>query len=154
MLLAAVEFRRAGPDDASAVRQLTREAYQQWCELLGREPKPMTADYEYAVRHHLIDLALIQRNIAGLVEMIDKDDSLLVENLAVHPAHRGQGVGALLMRRAEETAQDLGLPTLTLYTNKLFTSNLQFYSRLGYRFDREEPFKGGYVVHLSKPVRR
>jgi hypothetical protein len=26
------------------------------------------------------------------------------------------------------------------------------YARLGYRVDREEEFKGGIVVHMSKPI--
>ncbi|MGH8322665.1 MAG: hypothetical protein ACRETD_02530, partial [Steroidobacteraceae bacterium] len=39
------------------------------------------------------------------------------------------------------------------HTNKLFTENVQFYTRLGYGIDREEELKGGFVVHMSKPVR-
>jgi GNAT superfamily N-acetyltransferase len=147
-----ITFRRAGLDDVSAIRRVTCEAYQKWCEILGRKPKPMTADYEYAVRHHLIDLALLQGNVVGLVEMIISDDSLLIENLAVLPSHQGRGLGKLLVRRAEDTALGLGVTRITLYTNKLFQSNLQFYQRLCYCYDREEAFRGGHVVHLSKSV--
>jgi hypothetical protein len=39
-----VELRQATAADAGAIRDLTREAYAKWVPLIGREPKPMTAD--------------------------------------------------------------------------------------------------------------
>ena len=41
---------------------------------------------------------------------------------------------------------------IRLYTNKLFAANLRFYESLGYRIEREEPFKGGTVVHFRKSL--
>ncbi len=52
----ATGMRRATPADAPAVRDLTRAAYAKWIPLIGREPKPMTANYERAVVDHIIDL--------------------------------------------------------------------------------------------------
>lgn len=52
----ALTLRQAVPADAPAIRALTRAAYAKWVPLIGREPKPMTADYEQAVRHHRFDL--------------------------------------------------------------------------------------------------
>ena len=46
----APTIRRAGPSDALAVRELTRQAYAKWVPVIGREPTPMTADYERIVR--------------------------------------------------------------------------------------------------------
>ena len=48
--MSAIELRRATPSDAAAIRDLTREAYAKWVPLIGREPKPMTADYDAAPR--------------------------------------------------------------------------------------------------------
>ena len=47
-----VPLRRAVSADASAVRELSRSAYAKWVPLIGREPMPMTADYERAVSEH------------------------------------------------------------------------------------------------------
>jgi len=48
----------------------------------------------------------------------------------------------------------LGFSEIRLHTNKLFAENVRFYTKLGYRIDREEAFAGSVVVHMSKPVRR
>ena len=41
---------------ATDVRTLARSAYAKWAPQIGREPKPMTADYDRAVAEHIIDL--------------------------------------------------------------------------------------------------
>src|SRR5688572_3729774 len=101
-MLPPIEFRRAGPDDAACVRDLTRRAYMKWCAVIGREPMPMTADYEHAVRHHVIDLAFVDDELVGLVEMIPRDDDLLIENVCVDPDRQGGGLGRRLVAHAEE----------------------------------------------------
>jgi hypothetical protein len=69
---------------------LTRDAYAKWVPLIGREPWPMIADYDVAVRDHLIDLLTVDGELVALVEMIAQSDYLLVENLAVAPAHQSR----------------------------------------------------------------
>ena len=145
-----MEFRRAGPQDAGRVRELTRKAYAKWCAVLGREPLPMTADYDHAVRHHVIDLAFIDGRLVGLVEMIPRENDLLIENVCVAPADQGAGLGRSLVAHAEGETRSLGHSVIRLYTNRLFAANLRFYRGLGYEVEREEPFKGGTVVHFRK----
>ncbi len=132
------------------MRALTRKAYAKWCEILGREPLPMTADYDHAVRHHVIDLAFTAGRLVGLVEMIPREDDILIENVCVDPDEQGGGLGRRLVAHAEEIALMRGYAVIRLYTNKLFAANLRFYERLGYEIEREEPFKGGTMVHFRK----
>src|SRR5438128_3901734 len=126
-----VVLRRAVANDAAAVRALTREAYAKWVPLIGREPLPMRADYNVAVRDHIIDLLCVGDRLAALIEAIPAADHLLVENVAVLPAFQGRGFGRRLMVHAETLARSLGLAELRLYTNKSFTSNVQLYLSLG-----------------------
>ena len=148
-----MEMRRAGPADAAAVRDLTRAAYAKWVPLIGREPRPMTADYDLAVREHRVDLLSLGGALAALVETIPGPDHLLVENVAVAPAFQGRGLGRTLLAHAERLAAAAGLPEIRLYTNARFAENIALYRRLGYRVDREELFPGGGVaIHMSKPV--
>ena len=147
-----LELRQAVAADAVSVRALTRAAYAKWVPLIGREPKPMQADYERAVREHRIDLALLAGELAGLIETIEQPDHLLIENVAVAPAFQGRGVGRQLMAHAEQLATALGRTELRLYTNARFTENVALYRRLGYRLDREETGPLGVAVYMSKPI--
>jgi GNAT superfamily N-acetyltransferase len=146
------ELKRAVPEDAAAIRELTRAAYKKWVRVIGREPKPMVADYHRAVREHLFDLLYVDGKLTALIETIPESGHLLIENIAVSPDFQGRGYGRRLMTHAEHLATSLGYRETKLYTNKLFAENVQLYLRLGYRIDCEEPFKGGFVVHMSKSV--
>ncbi|RZS82134.1 acetyltransferase (GNAT) family protein [Phyllobacterium myrsinacearum] len=145
---------RATMGDADAVRSLVRSAYAKWIPVIGREPKPMGADYEHAVQHHLVDLLYADGELAGLIEMIRETGCLLIENVAVAPAFQGRGYGRLLLTHAEALAGSLGLREIRLYTNKMFAENIALYLKLGYAIDREEPFLGGIAVHMRKPIPR
>jgi GNAT superfamily N-acetyltransferase len=146
------EIRRAGPGDAEAIAALTDAAYEKWLPVLGRKPKPMTADYAVAVRHHVIDLLFLDRVLAALVEMIPGEDCVLVENLAVSPDFQGRGLGRQLMVHVEVVTLARGQRRVELYTNRLFAENIRFYQALGYRADREEPFRGGVITYMSKEL--
>ena len=146
-----ITMRRATTADAVAVRELTRAAYAKWVPILGREPRPMTADYDAALRDHLVDLLRVDGEAVALIEMAPTADHLLIVNVAVVPAEQGRGHGRALMAHAEEVARSLNLREVRLYTNALFAENLRLYSRLGYRVDREEQHpQFGVAVHMSK----
>ncbi len=149
----ATELRRALPSDAPAVRELTRAAYAKWVPAIDRKPTPMTVDYDARVRDHRIELLHVDGRLAALIELVPEADHLLIENVAVLPAFQGQGHGRRLLARAEAVAASLGLSALRLYTNPLFAGNVQLYGRLGYQVDREEPYKGGVTVYMSKQLR-
>lgn len=147
-----MEIRRAGPEDAATVRDLTRKAYAKWCEVIGREPMPMRADYDHAVRHHLIDLAFVDGRLVGLIEMILRDEDLLIENVCVDPDEQGGGHGRRLVAHAEAETRRQGHGVIRLYTNKAFAANLRFYAGLGFEVEREEPFMGGTTVYFRKSL--
>jgi ribosomal protein S18 acetylase RimI-like enzyme len=145
-------FRRAGTDDAALVETITHRAYAKWVPVIGRPPKPMTADYARAVRDHIIELLLENDNVVGLVELIPMPDYWLIENVAVDPDHQGKGYGRILVVHAEDLTRAAGMQHIRLYTNKLFAANVALYRKLGYTLDREEDFRGGVIVHMSKRV--
>ena len=146
-------LRRAVPGDAAAVRALTRDAYAKWVPLINREPLPMTADYDRAVKEHRIDLWEEGGELLALIETIPAEDHLLIENVAVRPDRQGRGIGDRLMRHAEALARSLGFDEVRLYTNAAFAENLAFYARRGYQeYRRATVIPGSVVVHMKKTI--
>lgn len=109
-------------------------------------------DYDEAVRKHRIDLLHIDGRLAALIEMIPEDGHLLIENVAVSPAFQNRGLGRKLLAHAEQAAAAQGYPVIRLYTNKLFTENVQLYRKIGYEVDREEESGLGITVYMSKAI--
>ncbi|MFN0193004.1 MAG: GNAT family N-acetyltransferase [Aestuariivirga sp.] len=146
-------MRRAGPEDAAAIRDLTRVVYAKWIPFIGREPKPMTADYDRAVRDHWIDLIEEGCELVALIEMIPAGDHLIVENLAVAESAQGKGFGARLLAHAEQVAREAGFEEVRLYTNAAFAGNVAYYPRRGYRETARTPLPdGGVTVYFAKAV--
>jgi ribosomal protein S18 acetylase RimI-like enzyme len=56
-----------------------------------------------------------------------------VKNMAVDPAHQGQGIGRALMSAGMADARREGCATLVVATAAADTGNLRFYQRLGFR---------------------
>lgn len=133
------------------MRALVRAAYAKWVPLIGREPKPMTADYDKAVREHLVFVVEAPGRLDAAIELIPAPDHLLVENVAVAPTAQGRGLGTQLMDVAERIARDLGLKEMRLYTNAKFAENIALYERLGYAISERAAIpSGGEVVWMSK----
>jgi GNAT superfamily N-acetyltransferase len=148
-------FRRATSADVGAIVEITRAAYARWVQVIGREPKPMTANYRQAVTAHVIDLLEEDGRPVALIEVIPRPSHLLIENVAVLPDRHGEGMGGLLLGHADEIARSLGLNELRLYTNAKFSSNIAFYARRGFcEFLREPLASGGEVVHMKKSIGR
>lgn len=149
-----LHFRAALPTDAGVIRDLVRAAYAKWVPLIGREPRPMVADYALAVTQHDFDLATAGGELVGLVETERREDHLWIENLAVLPAAQGRGLGRRLLSRAEDAARRAGLLSLRLLTNAAFAENIALYERVGYRITHTEPFMGGTTVYMTRELDR
>ena len=146
-------LRRAEPADAPVVRELTRAAYAKWVPVIGREPKPMTADYERAIAEHIVDLYEVAGRPVGLIEVIPEPPHLSIENIAVAPDLHGQGIGDKLLGHAESVARALGFNEMRLYTNAKFATNIAFYQKRGFvEFLREPVPSGDIAVHMKKAI--
>ncbi len=144
----APRLARAG--EAAALRDLVRAAYAHYVPRLGREPAPMTDDY--ATRIAAGQAWIVEAGgvpVAALV-LEDHAEGLLLDNLAVAEAARGQGLGRALMEFAEAEARRRQHRRIYLYTNEKMVENIAIYARLGYAETHRAEQGGHRRVFMEK----
>jgi len=118
--------------DAAALTQLMHRSKSSWGYskeqmALIREHDAVTPD-QIAAQHVLV-ADLDGQTVAYLAVEKQDEHSLLVDHLFVAPELQGQGIGKLLLARAEDQARQLGLDRLCLQSDVHAGS---FYERHGF----------------------
>jgi len=145
-------LRPANHKDAADVTEVVRIAYEHYIERIGIPPGPMTEDYVTVIRDRQVTVAEAAGTITGVIVLGVDDEGFVIQNVAVHPSHRGKGLGRALLEHAEAEAVGSGFDAIHLYTHEKMTENLALYSRLGYiEYDRRS--QGDFsLVYMRKPV--
>ena len=100
-------------------------------------PGPMTEDYEEVIRNRQVTVAEKQGTLVGVIVLTVTEEGFLIDNVAVHPSHRGTGLGRAFLEFAEAEARRAGFDSIYLYTHEKMTENMALYSRIGYvEYDR------------------
>ena len=145
-------LRPAHNHDAVAVAKLVEAAYEHYIEQIGMVPGPMTLDYGTVIADRHVTVAERDGHIIGVLVLCLDHDSIVIENVAVLPAHRGMGVGRALLAFAEDEAVRSGYGTIHLYTHELMTENVSLYSRIGYVEYKRSDHDSFRLVHMRKRV--
>ena len=119
-------------DDANRIASIARAAYAKYVPRLGREPPPMVADFLAQVAAGHVVVINTGQGIEGYMIAWPEADAYVIDNIAVDPAHQGQGLGRSLIEHAAAEAQRLKLPAVRLYTNVVMMENLSMYARIGF----------------------
>jgi len=132
------------------VGELVDAAYRHYVERIGTTPGPMTDDYEEVIGNHHVTVAERDGAILGVIVLRVTDEGVFIDNVAVHPSHRGRGLGRALLELAEGQARDAGFDSIHLYTHEKMTENLALYSKIGYvEYDRRS--RGSFsLVYMRK----
>jgi ribosomal protein S18 acetylase RimI-like enzyme len=97
----------------------------------------MTEDYSKVIREREATVLESGGEIVGLLVLGQTDDGFTIENVAVRPSRRGEGLGRALLELAEEEARRAGFDSIHLYTHEKMTENLELYAGIGYvEYDR------------------
>jgi ribosomal protein S18 acetylase RimI-like enzyme len=148
-----IGIRQATAADVEAVTSVTRDAYRMYVSRIGREPAPMTADNAALVDAGEVWVATDDTEaVVGALVVRTAGEALLLESVAVAPAHQGRGIGKHLMHHAEELARTAGLGAVALYTNVHMTENLSLYPALGYEETGRATEDGFERVYFLKAV--
>lgn len=143
-----ITVRRAGPEDAPVVHELTKAAFA------GQEsltpPSGAVAETEDTVREHLAAhdgaLAYAGDEPVGALRMVVQEGYLHVRRVAVDPEHQGRGVCSALMRWAEDAARAEGVAELHVGVRDQLPANRAIYEHLGYTVVAEH----GFWTELAK----
>src|SRR5712691_2735699 len=126
------EIRPARAEDATAVTECVAAAYHHYIARIGKPPGPMLDDYAEIIRQHTVFVLTDEEKVVGVLVLIKQEQSILLDNVAVHPDYQGRGFGRKLLAFAEEEARRWEFAAITLYTNEQMTENLELYKKLGY----------------------
>ena len=133
----SVLIRPALASDAIQATACVRAAYVQGVPLIGRKPWPMLQDYSEVIKTQQVFIAQVFGKFAGVLVLMDTADGFLLDNVAVLPSYKGQGVGKCLLIHAEQQAKLLGRRSIYLYTNEKMVANINLYAKVGYvEFER------------------
>jgi ribosomal protein S18 acetylase RimI-like enzyme len=143
-------FRSATGADVPKVAALVDAAYGHYVERLGMLPRPMTDDYAEVIANQRVTVAEGHGTIVGVIVLTVEDEGFLIDNVAVDPSYRGQGLGRALLEFAEAEARRTDFDSIHLYTHEKMTENLAIYSKFGYiEYDRRS--QGDFsLVYMRK----
>ena len=150
--------RRAEAADAAAITACVQAAYRLYIPRMGKAPGPMLDDYAEVVRHQRVFVAPAAPatsgnvEIAGVLVLKPGKDGILLDNVAVHPASQGHGLGARLIAFAEDEARRLGFTHLDLYTHECMVENIALYERRGYTETGRRTESGYNRIYMRKPL--
>ena len=145
-------LRSAKEPDASKVATLVEAAYSHYVDRIGILPRPITDDYAQVIANQRVTVAESHGSIVGVIVLNVDEEDFLIDNVAVDPSHRGQGLGKALLEFAEAEARRAGFDSIYLYTHEKMSENLALYSRIGYvEYDRRS--KGEFsLVYMRKDL--
>lgn len=143
-------IRRARPDDAEAVGEIVHAAYRHYIARIGKPPGPMLDDYAARIAAGQAWVLEDEGQLQGVLVLEDRDDVLLLDNIAVRPGAQGKGYGRELLAYAESAARDAGCGAIELYTHELMTKNQALYHRIGYVETGRVTEKGFARVYMRK----
>ena len=140
-------IRRAEQGDTDALSACIDAAYAQYAARITDLP-PVSANCAEEIAKHQVWVAEIEDAVVGGLVMIPEKGFMLLANIAVHPDHRGSGLGRALIAIAETESSDQGYRELRLTTHADMPENVQLYVHLGWELDRQH----GNKVSMKKMI--
>ncbi len=143
-------LRRATAADLPAIKAIIDAAYAKYLTRMDKRPAPMFRDYGPSVEDGTTWVA--GSPVMAVITLYPREGHLLVENIAIHPAAQGRGLGRALMEFAEQEAARSGFTRMALVTHEAMTENQTIYGRLGYTEVDRRAEDGYRRIYLEKPL--
>lgn len=148
-----IKIQEVRPEDLPKIEILVKTAYQEFQTFM---PPEIWERWMRNVSEALqapggvVLVAVADGELAGAVTLFPDgrqahqgqwpDGAAAIRLLAVRPAHRGRGYGALLTQECLRRVREQGIATIFLYTGTFMTAARHLYEKLG--FQRAPEFDG------------
>lgn len=141
--------------DAGEVLTAQRAAFVSEAAIYGSvDMPPLTqslSELEAELRSESGLTARIDGRLVGAIRFVERDGMLLIGRIAIAPDMQGEGVGRLLLERAEKSSD---AAVAELFTGSLSEANIRLYEECGYReHERVPDGDGTEQVFLRKKLR-
>jgi ribosomal protein S18 acetylase RimI-like enzyme len=146
-------IRAATADDVSAITQIVDQAYRPYIARTGKPPGPMLDDYAARVLEGAVWVLEEGAAVTGIIVLLPAPDYLLLDNIAISPAHQGLGLGRRLLAFAEAEAVRRGYCEIRLYTHQTMVENQRLYASVGYKETGRGTEAGYDRVFMRKQLR-
>jgi ribosomal protein S18 acetylase RimI-like enzyme len=146
-------IRAATALDVPAIVDIVDQAYRHYTPRIGKPPGPMLDDYAARVSEGVVSVLEKGTVIAGIIVLLRAHDCLLLDNIAVSPAHQGLGLGGQLLAFAEAEALRRGYREIRLYTHQTMFENQRLYASIGYEETGRGTEAGYDRVFMRKRLR-
>ncbi len=140
-------LRKAQHRDADALSACIDAAYAQYVARIADLP-PVSAGCAGEIAKNQVWVAETGTDIVGGLVMEAGEDFMLLTNVAVHPNHRGTGLGRALVALAETAAVEQGYREMRLTTHVDMPDNVRFYGRLGW----QQNHRHGNKIMMKKMI--
>lgn len=135
-----IDIKIASAEDAKTILELQKLAYLSEAEIINDfKIPPLQQTLEEVIAefdNHLFLKAMINGQIIGSVRVYEKQGTGYIGKLIVHPNFQNQGIGTLLLKKAE--GQFPGIDRYELFTGQKSERNLYFYDKHGYTAFKEK----------------
>lgn len=114
------------------VRQLTRQEPIPY-DLLLVADETIEAIDKYIKDSEIFVIELKEKVIAVYVLQVMDTHMMEIKNIAVDPAHQGQGIGTFLLSDAAQKARERGFRAITIGTGDAARKQLDLYQKVGFK---------------------
>jgi GNAT superfamily N-acetyltransferase len=93
----------------------------------------------FVLRNDHFIIAMV--NLLFTISTAEGGPVVLMEDVIVHPMHRGQGYGSKLLKYAIQFAKDKKFRRITLLTDKISAESQRFFQKHGFTFSHMIPMR-------------
>ena len=147
------EVRRASEHDAEAIRQITAEAFEKYCELAHLDTiaalNETIEDIHKDIQEKIVLVAYIDNEVVGSVRVSIDEETMeaYLSRFDVSTKYQNLGIGKALMNMVDITMRHNKVKRICLHTASKVFSLVRFYYGRGFYIDSTSKDRG-YVRAL------